>query len=142
MSIEIIKPSSLPTRIYRTKAVPYIRFAKSGSIRINRALAELAGLTVGTKINFMKKDGAYYFFITDTADSFTMRGKPSELSFNHASLIKRIGDDYAFSDLFDKFPVFTLNIEVVKPTAYIVAGIDTYFKLIPPKKYEPTKTNS
>ncbi len=136
MAVEILSPSNLP--LSRAKnGSSYLRVAKN-TVHLSASFADAMGLKIGDKVNFLKKGHLLYIYATTVDDAYTLRGKSNDLYFSHHALAQKILAEYSCQTLLEKQLANSVKFDVKHCTFLpsLVAGVDDYWEIVPPKKYQ------
>lgn len=136
MAIEILSPSALPLQRAKSGAL-YLRVAKN-TIHLSASFAVAMGLKIGDKVSFLKKGGLLYIYATTVDDAYVLRGKSNDIYFSHHTLAQKVLTVYDCHTLLEKQLANSVKFDVKHCTFLpsLVAGVDDYWEIVPPKKYQ------
>ena len=134
--VTLLTPSRLPAR-NATKGEMIVRLDKN-NFTLSNVLAQDMGLNLGDKVQLCKANDVFYIFKATTEDGFVLRGKKENLQFSMSVLTRMILEQYSVWLLIEegKFPSFKLQVTKQPNLPFMVAGVDTYWRIEPPKKFE------
>lgn len=136
MAIEILSPSNLP--LSRAKnGSSYLRVAKN-TVHLSASFVDAMKLKIGDKVSFLKKGGLLYIYATTVDDAYVLKGKPNDVYFCHHALAQKILAEYSCTSLLEKQLQNSVKFDVKHCTFLpsFVAGVDNYWEIVPPKKYQ------
>jgi hypothetical protein len=136
-----IAPEDLPSRMMSDDWS--VKFGQAGKLTFSAGFIRQTGLKQGDKLMFLEsEEGIFYMYKSDSGFRLKAISKKYSrgLELSNSALNKLIGEAYSFRlSLERSLPSFTCKIEVYKSDSYIIAGVDTYYRIVKPKKYEAPK---
>ena len=135
MGVKFISPSMLPP--IRAKGKSLIRVS-SNVVNFSAALVDAMGLKVGDRVNFISDGAVLYIFKAKSDDAFILKTSAKEMVFAYKPLTKLILDNFGCLDLIETKTLMSIKLEVIAKTVVpnFIEGIDDYWQILPPKKYE------
>ena len=135
--ITLLTPSVLPKR-NSEKGEMYARIDKH-TFTLSAALAQSMGMKIGKKVQIVQYDDVFFIIPAQSEDGFILRGsKANAPQFSSSPLTHLILGKYNALKLVEDKKFASFKFDVKKQTLpYMIAGVETYWKIEPPKKFEP-----